>query len=129
MMTLSHRLPVASLSITAPTVSPNGNKTCDILRMVSKILRQLRAELRGCLSRHEAPRLLSINNHLNIFKTIIEKETYESEITYCLKWREDCSWTPFNMCDMKHKLHRMEIFIFVPSGTTKIFTHNCELFT
>jgi len=35
-MTLSHRLLVASLSITAPTVSPNVDKTCDILRMVSK---------------------------------------------------------------------------------------------
>jgi hypothetical protein len=44
-MTLSHRLLVASLSITAPTVSPSVDKTCDILRMVSKSQQQLRAEL------------------------------------------------------------------------------------
>jgi hypothetical protein len=37
-MTLSYRLPVASLSITAPTASPEADKARDILRMTSKTL-------------------------------------------------------------------------------------------
>jgi hypothetical protein len=42
-MTLSYRLPVASLSITSPTASHNGDKTCDILRIASKTSQQVRS--------------------------------------------------------------------------------------